>query len=224
VESKNFTISILALGMFGIILAVDSFYDRYFLNFNVLIIILIGIGVQKIITPNIKSYLTFVVFYLIILFLNLEFHNSMFYKWNQAMDIYNKTEQRIKSQIFVAGTFSRYMNALEKEPKDLVRPVKFGVQKCYVLRHIKKDNNFIIQLFNQKIFNNRLVKNPTFSNKNNINEIPKTTDNLNHTIQVNEYFSPMFNLLGQKTYIISFCNEEVRNRFNLKTNDATYLK
>ena len=224
IDNKNFILIILSLGMLFITLAVSSFYDRYFVNLNVLLIILLARNLNEILILNRFSILTFVFSYLIIFLLNMDFHNSMYYKWNQALNIYEKTDKKLKAQIFVVGTFSRYMNALEKPPEDLVRPVKFGIQKCYVLRHIQNSNNNLIKFLESKYFNNKYISNPTFSNKTNINEIPKTSDNLYKVIKIDEYYSPIYNLLGQRTYIISFCNNEVTERFNLPIQDVSYIK
>jgi hypothetical protein len=222
VSSSNFVISILAIGMFLIILAVDSFYDRYFVNFSILLIILIALNIKNTFFKLMYSVIIFSTFYLYILFLNFEFHNSTYYKWKQGIEINKATG--LKAQILLSGAFSRYLNAIEKAPEDLIRPVKFGVQKCYVIRHVQESDNFIIKFLELKVFNNKYINNPVFSNVSNINELPKSRDYLKNSIFVDEYFSPMFNLLGQRTYIVSYCLEEVTNRYNINTTDNLKIK
>ena len=197
------------------VLASDSFYDRYFLIVSVLTTIVISYLYQDKIQNNSYSWIAIISFLFIVVSLNIDFQNSMSARWSLGDELNQKTG--LKSQIYVTGTFNKYHNAINKSPEELLSPIKYGVQKCYVLRFITSSNNPIENFFDSKLFNNKYLTNPKFSNAQDPNKIPSVKDNIDNLVAIKEYDSPIYNILGRNTYYVSFCNTEVLERFNLKT-------
>lgn len=214
-NSKIFVLIIfVSLTILAILLS-DSFYDRYFLIVSLLTTIIFGVIFKDRIQNNYYSWISILFLLLFITMLNLDFHNSMKVRWELGEELYQKTN--LKSQIYVTGTFNKFYNAINKSPEELLSPIKYGVQKCFVLRYVKSNDGSLEKFFDSKIFNNRYLKNPKFSNALDPNKLPSVKENLNSIISVKKYNSPIYNILGRETYFVSFCNPEVVNRYNIKT-------
>jgi hypothetical protein len=208
---------LISIGMLSVIFFVDSFYERYFINFAIFFIIYTGVTLNSYLNLNFLSIFTSFLFLMIIIFLNVDFYKSIEKKWSQSIFIKNTTGKN--GEIFSTGSFFRYMNALENKPEDLKSSSYRGNYKCYVVRYITGEENYLVQkLNNQKLPKLGFIENPTFSNTGLQINIPKINKFSDKLIEVEEYFSPIYNILGRRTYILSFCEDEVtiKNKINFK--------
>jgi hypothetical protein len=139
------------------------------------------------------------------LFLNIEFHNSIKLKFEQTLMLNQKTG--FKSAISTHGSISRYLNSKDINPEELDNVLDYGKVKCYVIRNSTGGESFD-KFFNSRLLNNNYLRNPTFKFANNFTDIPKLEKFQSNIIYKNEYFSPIYNIFGKKVYIITFCTDE----------------
>ena len=195
------------------ILISESFYDRYFLNIEVLLIILLAYVFQNQIKLNPATLIISVTLFIYIMFLNIEFHNSIKIKFEQTLMLHQKTG--FKSAISTHGSISRYLNSKDVNPEELDSVLDSGKIKCYVIRNVKGGESFD-KFFNSRYLNNKYLRNPTFKHANNFTEIPKIEKFQNNIIYRKEYFSPIYSIFDKKVYIISFCTDEAILDHNLE--------
>ena len=200
-----FTTLTLIILTYCAILVSESFYDRYFLNIEVILIILLAYVFQNQIKINLTTLIISVTLFIYILFLNIEFHNSIKIKFDQTLMLNQKTG--FKSAISTHGSISRYLISKDVNPEELDSVLANGKVKCYVIRNVKGGESFDI-FFNSRFLNNKYLRNPTFKHANNFTEIPKIERFQNNIIYSKEYFSPIYNIFDKKVYIISFCTDE----------------
>jgi hypothetical protein len=227
-KKVNFTTNIspeliISLGMFGVIYFVDSFYERYFLNFAIFFIIYLATKLDLKITFSKFSLIIPSLFLLIVVFLNIDFYRSISVRWKLSDNLKNMTG--LEGEIFTVGSFYRFTKAQSLSPKDYKSSTYRGGYKCYVIRHVSGENNILTKwIGNNKIPKLGYIDNPTFSNTGLKIKIPKDTFYLQKVIQIEEYNSPIFNLIGRKTYILSFCEDKVTQEKNIPVIDRMGLK
>ncbi len=200
-----FITSVLIILTYCAILISESFYDRYFLNIEVLLIILFAYVFKNQIKLNLATLIISISLFIYILFLNIEFHNSIKIKFEQTLMLHQKTG--FKSSISTHGSISRYLSSKDVNPEELDNVLNYGKVKCYVIRNVKGGESFD-KFFNSRFLNNKYLRNPTFKHANNFTEIPKIEKFQNNIIYRKEYFSPIYNVFDKKVYIISFCTDE----------------
>lgn len=205
-QDKNIFIFVTLITLIYIaILISESFYDRYFLNIEVLLILLLSYIYQKQIKFNLVTVFSSAILFIYMLFLNIEFHNSIKLKFEQTLMLNQKTG--FKSAISTHGSISRYLNSKDINPEELDNVLDYGKVKCYVIRNSTGGESFD-KFFNSRLLNNNYLRNPTFKFANNFTDIPKLEKFQSNIIYKNEYFSPIYNIFGKKVYIITFCTDE----------------
>jgi hypothetical protein len=197
----------------GAIIISQSFYDRYFFCISILTVIAYLVYFQNKIEINKKSILAILLNLGIITLLNLDFHNSMKVRWDLGREISDKTG--LKSEIYVTGTFSKFLYSIDKNPEELLTPIKMSNQSCYVLRYMTSTDNILNNFLESKIFNNKFIKNPTYPSASSPNNLPSVSDRASNTIKVTEYNSPIFNWLGKKTFYIVSCKPEILEKYKI---------
>jgi hypothetical protein len=208
-----FTLLFLIVLIYIAILISKSFYDRYFLNIEVLAIILIAYKYQNYLNLNKLTIFISSLLCIYILFLNIDFHNSIKLKFEQTILINEKTG--LRSEISTQGSISRFLNSRNVNPKDLDNVINYGKTKCYIIRSVTGGENFDA-LLNSKLLNNSYLRNPTFKYANNFIETPKLEKFQKNIILKKEYSSPIYNFIGKRVFILSFCTDEVISDYNLK--------
>lgn len=158
-QDKNIFIFVTLITLIYIaILISESFYDRYFLNIEVLLILLLSYIYQKQIKFNLVTVFSSAILFIYMLFLNIEFHNSIKLKFEQTLMLNQKTG--FKSAISTHGSISRYLNSKDINPEELDNVLDYGKVKCYVIRNSTGGESFD-KFFNSRLLNNNYLRNPT---------------------------------------------------------------
>jgi hypothetical protein len=221
-DTKIYVLNYFIMLSLGAIIISQSFYDRYFFCISILTVIVYSVYFQNKIEINKKSILAILLNLGIITLLNLDFHNSMKVRWDLGREISDKTG--LKSEIYVTGTFSKFLYSIDKTPEELLTPIKMSNQSCYVLRYMTSTDNILNNFLESKIFNNKFIKNPTYPSASSPNNLPSVSDRASNTIKVTEYNSPIFNWLGKKTFYIVSCKPEILEKYKIPTFDFNSQK
>jgi hypothetical protein len=211
----NNPLLIFSLGMFFIIMFVDSFYERYFINFAIIFIIYVSILIDKFIKPDKFTWCISSLFLLIVVILNVDFYKSAEIKWQQSIYIRSLTGKN--GEIFTLGSFYRFILAQETSPENLRSAVYIGKTDCYVKTYYSTERNFLGKILERQKYG--VIENPVFSGEKFFIEIPKITKNMTNIVTFQEFESPVYNLLGIKTAIAGFCDSNVIEEKSIKTKD-----
>ncbi len=187
-----------------ILLVSSDFYDRYLIP-SFIFVFLIFLNKYK---DNIKitknSVICLILFIFISFSLELEFSNSTKLKYAQAEKL-QKTTGYV-SQISLNDTYLNY--AISKDSNDYTGLIerKSFEYKCYIQQYtLDGDSILLKQAQNLEDYVHRqIVSNPK-PYKSNKKQIPRIKNHLDELVYNQEYFSPIYNLVGKHAYVGSWC-------------------
>ncbi len=202
VESK-FLLFVALLNFFILIFS-GAFYDRYLLPGFVSVLILFTINHDFSNRRGIAP-----IFLAGILFMSVSLQSNFMsitrLSWKQAAHVSAKYD--ITTDIFILGLYRRYMHAVSTE--DFIGYDKFpaGDYKCYVQPYTmdtdSKMLSFLLKL--ESLAEDKIMDNPSIYDGRKPDGLPRVKKHLNELEQNDEYFSLLYNLVGKKAYVGSFC-------------------
>jgi hypothetical protein len=190
---------------FFILIIANDFYDRYLLPSTVVSLVLLATFIKKV---SAKHWILLAAFCLFNFSLNLDFYTNTRLRWEQARAV-QKSEGLI-TQVSVDGTFGKYFNSAKKNDYSGVfgREPSSSSMKCYVQQYSRDTDSWWFRLVHgTEEFLERYIDNPRVYNSRK-KSIPRASKHIDELIHSEEYFSPMYNLIGRKAYVGSWCSKE----------------
>ncbi len=194
------------LGMFTILAFGNDLYDRYLLPallaFTFFILTYFENSLSKVSNVWVLVFLVIAVHGLLI---QHEFMSHTRLRWKQAVAIQKETGY--VNSIFVDGVYAKYFNAKKKGDytgKESGDPP--GKTLCYVLKY-NVDTNTKYQKIMKWLDkqSQRAIENPrVYGSKKNYS-LPSPKKHLDELKYNDEYFSPIYNIVGKKAYVGSWC-------------------
>lgn len=197
-RKNTFLFTLFALNI-GILFVSSDYYDRYLIpSFIILALYFIPeISQHFTVTKSVVVFLALIIF--ISVTLQWDFSQKRNLMWQQAYML--QKEKNIFSQISLNDTYSNYINAqMTNDFTGLTAPRSFGF-KCYVQNYTT--GTFWLENLENYIENHYLDNpRPYLSKKKNMSRIKNNLDSL---IYNESYFSPIYNLVGKKTFVGAWC-------------------
>ena len=211
-EDSYYLIFLLFLiGFYLVTMVTDKLYDRYLINFFIILIIFISTEAEKLnFNAGKVSILICILISTITFLLVFGYYKENQLKWRLAYNLI--ANQKIDGyQIFLDNTYVRSTYMLMNKNYD----GKIGPQPlnyyplCFVQEYTIQSKNFLQQMLTyieskariQKYFSNPLIKD-AYLLKGLSKKFKPATDALYYDV---EYPSPVYNLLGTRTFVRAFC-------------------
>lgn len=205
---KNSFLLLISFGMLSVLFFGNDFYDRYLLP-TFISVVLLFVFIQKNLTPRqLKTAIAgTVLIAFITLVLQFEFMQVSGLKWRQAGEI--QVSRQFVTSVHVSDVFTKYSNVQKQKdytglismmPKDL----KY---KCYIQNYtLEPDKGFFAALGNLNELAGNYVKNPKITESKKTGNLPNIKKHMTELIYNQEYMSPLYNLVGKKAFVGSWCN------------------
>lgn len=192
---------------FAVLLISSDFYDRYLLPTFISFFILIVKRLQYRFNLNVFAIVGLILFIFVTLVLQWEFSQRTLLMWKQARALTEKTG--LVKQLDLNDTYTKYMTMVKMNDysgKDL--PGEFE-KKCFVQKYTTESTSPFWQKaeqFEQKLDNKFHIRRKPFKSlkKTNLSRASKNEDKF---IFNEEYSSLIFNLVGKKSYVASWCRD-----------------
>jgi hypothetical protein len=209
-EPQKITLIVLLLSFHLIVMITDRVFDRYLLNFFILLVLFATHEMQRInYKINILSIFFCSLICLVTFLLTFDYYRVNQLKWDMAARI-TEVVKIDRFDVFVDNVYksTTYIEKIGNYDGSVsVAPLNY-TPKCFVQEYIKQETNVLntfITKFEQKAVVAKYLTNPKipFSelSKGDSNHFDKTD-----TLYFDEYYSsPIYNLLGKKTYVRAFC-------------------
>ncbi len=217
VSPSTFLLALVTLGMFAVVYAgiffIGDFYDRYFLNGFVLLIILCAVSLPKVST---YSYglavggLVFIAF--ITVLLTWDFYASEKTRWQMGRKL--QEEQGLQTSVFVNGSFLRFTHYSGfVTPEELARVPQGSVTyKCFIDFYTKTDNaNLLYKVLNRFENSrtlNKYITNPVIYGSKPAAGVEPLGWHWNDIFYEESYYSPIYALLGVKPVLAAYCRDK----------------
>ncbi|OGC46735.1 hypothetical protein A3F07_03685 [candidate division WWE3 bacterium RIFCSPHIGHO2_12_FULL_38_15] len=208
-NSVNQFLIILGVSNFIILLFSSDYYDRYLIPSFICLFILIIRNFAAEIKINKLSIFCLIMAIFIVIFLQWEFSAKNRLMWDQARKLSEKTGYF--SQISLNDTYTNYI--ITKKENDFTGLIerKSFEKKCYVQDYsVESDSNLFMSILNLEDYidvNILEKKKPYLVNKK--EGFPKVKKHLDNLIYNQEYFSFLFNFVGKRAFVASWCNENI---------------
>lgn len=199
------------LGSLLILLLGNDFYDRYLIPTIALAIPLLAHNLE--IPAGLKSFLAYATLSIMIvvtLFLQTDYMLSAKEKWKQAVKLQSVTG--LIAGISVDDVYAKYFNA--KKLNDYTGLVATmppnSDHKCYVQQYTTEDANQILNFIKRvDEESDKFLDNPRVFEARKKQGTPKIKKHLQELIYNSEYFSPLYNIVGKKAYVGSWCDKDL---------------
>lgn len=208
VKENSFYI-LLILGNFAVTVLSKKFLDRYFINFFLLLIIFAGVQIYK--NQKSASRLSIVALIFITsitIIQNYEFMTANSLKWKQTKLV--QQAKSLRNNIYVNGAYTRYTYVSEFDDVSKVNShtPKYLEYLCYVQQYTEDTENPILQILTRldtsRTFNKYFL-NPKIYDSDQTRGLQLINNHKDRIIYKEEYFSPIYNFIGKRAYVGSFC-------------------
>lgn len=201
-----------SLGFSGTVIISTDIYDRYFLPLIVVLIVFISKFLPAF-SRFTKTLSFFIIGLLILLniFLNFEYFKSNDLKWNQANKIREITGFR--DSILVDGVYSKYTRSFEtSDYSGLGETLKKSYeQKCFVQQYTLDGTGFVFNTVNNvETFLEKKFDNPKIYDRKKKDDLPRIKKHLNELTSNEEYFSPLYSIIGKRAFVGSWCTQDAK--------------
>lgn len=191
------------LGMFATLLVSTDLYDRYLLPSFIPLLLLFLPRLPKV--TRITLVLT-VAFLLVSVFLTYDYFIIRQLKWDQATHLQEATG--LKTGIFLDGTYTKFTRAKDKvDYTGLIKTMPNGlIYTCFVQDYTLDTASPVLSFITTvEELAERRLDNPKIHNRKKLEGIPRIKKHLDDLLYNKEYFSPLYNLIGKKAFVGSFC-------------------
>ena len=211
-SAEAILVVLLLLGTFFSVAIIPEFFDRYFINFFILLIIYGGFMILKSLQISGKFIHATTLLPLIIfsVFLAQDYYAATTEKVRQADLI--KNDRGLKTKVFVNGAYTRWEYVGNKSNFPYVQsPIPPGLKyECFVESYSKSDNNHnLLYLLLNRLANSRKVQNVfppvKIVDAKSTAGVVRIEQYKKHIVINKEYPSLIFNLMGKEAYVGSFC-------------------
>lgn len=174
----------------------------------VFLYVLLAWGLKKL--PLHRIFLISIAFlFIVVTLLQHEYFSHSRIRWDQARLM--KVETGLVTQLHVEGNHTKYSYALKTgnlTGKQGFLPSGLNY-KCYVQKYTL-DTDSKVLAFTQGIDNilQKKIENPKIYKSSKNSKISRVKNNLDKLTHNDEYFSPIYNLVGKKAFVGSFCADE----------------
>jgi 4-amino-4-deoxy-L-arabinose transferase-like glycosyltransferase len=216
VKTKELFLVLTTLGMFIILLFPKDTYDRYFLPFIVSLTLLLIIKTR---TFKIYKFSYFLIFTLFLLsaILNYQYMTIQRIKYRQAGQLTELTG--LVKQIEVDDTYLKYMYSLEINDSTGLKGSKpeHLDYVCYVRDYTLNTDRSVFKLVDSaEEFLKKFTDNPKIYQRKNI-PTNRIKNNLDKLVINDEYFSPIYSIIGKRAFVGSWCEPEIIRPKTLST-------
>ncbi len=203
-KTKTF-LTLSALGLFFIIFIGNDYYDRHLIPASIIFILLLGTTKSEEFINRKLSYAILGTMIVFSVFTQMDFINQTKLMWRQAIEIQNRTKYVTK--IDLDSVYSKFYNAKGKNDyTGKVAQEAGGTPVCYVQQYTTSSDSLYSKswnFINEGIEN--LIENPRIYRSTKSKKGPDIKKSLEKLWYNEEYMSPMFNLVGKKAYVGSWC-------------------
>ena len=209
-DAHSLTLVVMTIGFYLIVMLTDRVYDRYFLNFLVVLVILITYLYNK---HNIvigTQFLTSCIFICSVTFLlTFDYYRVNQLKWSMANRLH--VDHAIDEyDIFIDENYaSTIFMEKYKNYKGLIRIIHSNYHpKCFIQEYIKQNGsgiNNLIDRYEQSGFINKYLPTPKSPYTGLMKDKSNHFDPKDILYFDKEYSSPIYNILGKRTFVRAFC-------------------
>ncbi len=202
--STQFLMTLLLVGFYAIVIVTESYFDRYFVNFFVVLILIASLALAGL-QIKVNKLATFICLGigLLTFFLIFDYHRENKLKWALAATMTN--EMGIgRYKIFIDNNYASTVRA-ESGITDPYNPV------CFVQEYAKQESNALndfLTYVESRDFMLKYLANPQISLARDSRRASNHFDQTDTLLFEREYTSPMYNLVGKRMFVRAFC---VRN-------------
>lgn len=214
-ETKVQTLSILWASLTLPVLIYDGFYDRYLINGLVVSLIISSIFISNISTNKVKKSVIYFTYFLMIFYILYSFSlvQSFFVttkiQWKHAEKV--QQERDPGNKLFLNSTYTKFNYVFPKKNDANLTEIKVSgiTYECYVQRQVKNNKSNPVYSFLNRIETSRSVNiyfiNPKPSQSEYLSGFRFPTKDMSKVLYLEEYISIPDFLVGNKTEIISYC-------------------
>lgn len=215
-ENSSYLLLFISLiGFYLIVMITDRVFDRYLLNFFVILVILVSIYADKYkFNPGKLSFLMILLISIITFFLVFDYYRLNKLKWNLADRL--STEIGVdRYKIFIDNVYARtvYMEQTENY-KGLLTPNPEDYHPyCFVQEYTSQNKNILndfISTITKKGLFGKQIYNPQVENAGKLKELLNRFDPTDTLFFDEKYPSPMYNLIGRDTFVRAFCTQNYK--------------
>jgi hypothetical protein len=176
----------------------------------VALLILTVVNLFELYEPR-NSVLKYIPFFATILFIFISFslQEDFFLKtrlgWQQAKMLSEK--YHLQTNIYLLGPYEKYQKAVKDDDFSGYNDSPTGDYQCYVYDYTLDTNSKILN-YGENInhqLSSKLIKNPEIYHGRKPQNQPKIKNNLDKLEINQEYISPLYNIVGKKAFVGSFC-------------------
>jgi len=209
IDPINLFLLILGLSNYLILLFSSDFYDRYLIPSFICFFLLFIRNYSREINVNRFVVFCLIIVVFIVVTLQWEFSSKNRLMWEQAKALSEKTG--LISQISLNDTYTNYIiTQKENDFTGLIERKSFE-KKCFIQDYSVDSNSKILEYIlnlEDYIDGNILEKKkPYLVNKK--EGLPRVKKHIDNLIYNQEYFSLLFNIVGRRTFVASWCDESV---------------
>lgn len=211
IDAVDLTLVLLMLGFYTIAVITDRVFDRYLVDFFVVLMIYVVLKAQEK-GFRVNKICIFMALFIcsITYLLSFHYYRDTQLKWKLANKLIDMGVG--KYEIFIDNAYARatYMELKDNyDGRYAAKPQNYR-PLCFVQEYIKQDKN-LINLFITYVNNRAVVRkyfsNPTVLNAGLLKEKSNHFDSTDMLIFDEQYSSPVYNLLGKKTFVRAFCTK-----------------
>ncbi|MBU0534874.1 glycosyltransferase family 39 protein [Patescibacteria group bacterium] len=214
INFHKLTLLLLILGFYVIAVVTDRVFDRYLVNFFIILLIYVATSAQERgfsihwTTILMTAFICVVTF-----FLSFHHYRELQLKWKFADKLMAMGVG--KYQIFIDNVYARtaYMELINNyDGRYAAKPENYD-PICFVQEYVKQQSNALNSLIvyvNNRAFVRKYFANPTVLNAGLLKERSNHFDSTDILMIDEEYPSPVYNLLGKRTFVRAFCTEPIQ--------------
>ena len=197
---------LVTFGSFFINFFANDYYERYLIpsifSFFILFIVWQGENLSR---RKVLTSLGVVLMILMSFVLQLEYFQHTKIRWKHANYLQEKTG--LVSGIFMDGVYARYSNA--KKLNDYTGAInRSGATEynCYVIKNTEGEGFKFLSLLEEKL--EKKLNNPRIYGSRKVQGIPSIDKHMEELLMYDEYFSPLYSIIGKKAFVGSWCDSE----------------
>jgi len=210
ISKTSLLLEMLILSFYLIALITDKFYDRYLLNFFVITTIYSALKVNK---YNYKNLLImyFIIFLVssITFLITVDYYRQMNLKWKMVEEITRAGEVK-NTDIFLDSVYIKSALMEERDNYSGMKLLNIDDYNpiCFIQEYSEGNGNYLAKLFNYLNEHPIIIKhlpNPRIENVSLLKSKDNDFDLNDRLIMSEEYTTPIYNLIGEKMFVRTFC-------------------
>jgi len=212
INFNKLTLLLLILGFYVIAVVTDRVFDRYLINFFIILLMYVALSAQERgFSVHWTTMLMTLFICIVTFFLSFHHYRETQLKWELADKLMNVGVG--KYQIFIDNVYARaaYMELMNNyDGRYVAKPENYN-PICFVQEYVKQQSNVLNSLIvyvNNRAIVRKYFVNPTVLNAGLLRERSNHFDSTDILLFDEEYTSPVYNLLGKKTFVRAFCTQE----------------